>query len=62
MVDVARCAGVSVETLRKIEGGHTPSAGFFTVAAIADTLGVSLDERAERARTTAPDQSRQVAV
>lgn len=54
--------GISVETLRKIEGGRIPSSGFFTVPAIAGTLGVSLDEMAERARTTNPDGSRQVAI
>ncbi|MBE2999010.1 helix-turn-helix transcriptional regulator [Nocardiopsis sp. HNM0947] len=66
MVEVARCAGISVETLRKIEGGRIPSAGFFTVAAIARTLGVSLDELAQRADTAAPspapDRPSQVAV
>ncbi|MFE1169619.1 helix-turn-helix domain-containing protein [Nocardiopsis sp. NPDC058789] len=42
-VDVARCAGISVETLRKIEGGRVPTPAFFTVAAVAATLGLSLD-------------------
>lgn len=60
MVHVARCAGISVEALRKIEGGRIPSAGFCTVAAIVGTLGVSLDELAEQAHTAAPDPSRQV--
>ena len=66
MVDVARSSGISVETLRKIEGGRIPSAGFFTVAAIARTLGVSLDELAQRAESAAaspaPDRPPQVAV
>ncbi|WP_304451143.1 helix-turn-helix domain-containing protein [Nocardiopsis sp. YSL2] len=43
MVDVAHQAGISVETLRKIEGGRIPTPAFFTVAAIADALGLSLD-------------------
>lgn len=43
MVDVARQAGISVETLRKIEGGRIPTPAFFTVGAIAATLGLSLD-------------------
>ncbi|MBQ1082530.1 helix-turn-helix domain-containing protein [Nocardiopsis sp. B62] len=43
MVDVARCSGISVETLRKIEGGRVPTPAFFTVAAVAATLGLSLD-------------------
>lgn len=55
MVDVARCAGISVETLRKIEGGRIPSAGFFTVAAIAATLDLSLDDLLARINEEAPD-------
>ncbi|MDE3724079.1 MULTISPECIES: helix-turn-helix domain-containing protein [Nocardiopsis] len=44
MVDVARQAGISVETLRKIEGGRIPTPAFFTVAAIAAALDLSLDD------------------
>lgn len=57
MVDVARCAGVSVETLRKIEGGRITSSGFFTVAAIADTLGGVLgrEGRARAYHRTRPE-------
>jgi transcriptional regulator with XRE-family HTH domain len=44
MVQVAAVAGVSVETLRKIESGRVPTPAFFTVAAVAAALGVSLDE------------------
>ncbi|WP_017588836.1 helix-turn-helix domain-containing protein [Nocardiopsis ganjiahuensis] len=43
MVDVARASGISVETLRKIEGGRIPTPAFFTVAAVAATLDLSLD-------------------
>jgi transcriptional regulator with XRE-family HTH domain len=43
MVDVAAAAGVPVETLRKIETGRIPTPAFFTVAALADALGLSLD-------------------
>ncbi|MFD6095356.1 helix-turn-helix domain-containing protein [Nocardiopsis flavescens] len=55
MVDVAREAGISVETLRKIEGGRIPTPAFFTVAAIAAALGLSLDDLLRRvdADTTA---------
>jgi transcriptional regulator with XRE-family HTH domain len=42
MVDVAAQAGISVETLRKIETGRIPTPAFFTVAAIADAVGVPL--------------------
>ncbi|MFJ8692318.1 helix-turn-helix domain-containing protein [Streptomyces roseolilacinus] len=44
MVDVAAAAGVSAETLRKIETGRAPTPAFFTVAALAGALGISLDE------------------
>ncbi len=42
MVEVAALAGVPVETLRKIETGRIPTPAFFTVAALADAVGVSL--------------------
>lgn len=41
---VALAAGVSVETLRKIETGRIPTPAFFTVLAIARALGLSLDD------------------
>jgi transcriptional regulator with XRE-family HTH domain len=44
--DVAASAGVSVETLRKIETGRIPTPAFFTVAAVAQVLGLPLDELA----------------
>jgi transcriptional regulator with XRE-family HTH domain len=44
MVAVAAAAGISVETLRKIERGRVPTPAFFTVAAIADAVDLSLDE------------------
>jgi transcriptional regulator with XRE-family HTH domain len=43
MVEVAAAAGVSAETLRKIETGRAPTPAFFTVVALAAALGVSLD-------------------
>ncbi|HWD04581.1 MAG TPA: helix-turn-helix transcriptional regulator [Amycolatopsis sp.] len=43
MVEVATEAGISVETLRKIETGRIPTPAFFTVAAIAGAVGVPLD-------------------
>ncbi|MFJ1708782.1 helix-turn-helix domain-containing protein [Kitasatospora sp. NPDC088346] len=46
MVEVAAAAGVSAETLRKIETGRAPTPAFFTVAALAHALGLSLDELA----------------
>ncbi|MFG2876501.1 helix-turn-helix domain-containing protein [Streptomyces sp. NPDC048337] len=48
MVEVAAGAGLSAETLRKIETGRAPTPAFFTVAALAETLGLSLDELLRR--------------
>ncbi|MFJ5709167.1 MULTISPECIES: helix-turn-helix domain-containing protein [unclassified Streptomyces] len=44
MVEVAAAAGLSAETLRKIETGRAPTPAFFTVAALAGVLDLSLDE------------------
>ncbi|MFB7272560.1 helix-turn-helix domain-containing protein [Streptomyces sp. NPDC056244] len=44
MVEVAAVAGLSAETLRKIETGRAPTPAFFTVAALAGALGLSMDE------------------
>lgn len=44
MVGIAADAGISVETLRKIEKGRIPTPAFFTVLAIADAVGMPLDE------------------
>ncbi|OEV08244.1 helix-turn-helix transcriptional regulator [Streptomyces nanshensis] len=44
MLDVALAARVSPETLRKIESGRVATPAFPTIAAIADVLGLSLDE------------------
>lgn len=43
MLDVALEAGVSPETLRKIESGRVATPAFSTIAAIAAVLGLSLD-------------------
>lgn len=44
MGHVALAAGISVETLRKIETGRIPTPAFFTIAALAGVLDLSLDE------------------
>ncbi|MFJ8854033.1 helix-turn-helix domain-containing protein [Streptomyces sp. NPDC102437] len=44
MVEIAASAGISAETLRKIETGRAPTPAFFTVAALAGVLGLSMDE------------------
>ena len=43
MLHTALEAGVSPETLRKIESGRVATPAFSTIAAIADVLGLSLD-------------------
>lgn len=42
-VQVAAEAGVSVETLRKIEHGRVPTPAFFTVVAIARAVGLPIE-------------------
>lgn len=44
MLGVALAAGVSPETLRKIETGRVATPAFSTIAALAQVLGLSLDE------------------
>ncbi|KPM56674.1 transcriptional regulator [Frankia sp. CcI49] len=44
MLTIALAAGVSPETLRKIESGRVATPSFPTIAAIADVLCLSLDE------------------
>lgn len=55
MLGTALDAGVSPETLRKIESGRVATPAFPTVAAIADVLGLSLD--AVWAAITAGDEA-----
>jgi transcriptional regulator with XRE-family HTH domain len=43
MLNTALAAGLSPETLRKIESGRVATPAFPTIAAIADVLGLSLD-------------------
>ena len=44
MAEVAAVSGVPAETLRKIETGRIATPAFFTVAALATALGLSLEE------------------
>jgi transcriptional regulator with XRE-family HTH domain len=55
MVDVAAAAGVSAETLRKIETGRAPTPAFFTVASLAHALDLSLDDLAAACAEDAAD-------
>ena len=50
LADVADAAGISAETLRKIETGRIPTPAFFTVSALARELGISLDDVADATR------------
>jgi len=43
LLDVAGRAGISPETLRKIETGRIPTPSFTTVALLASEVGLSLD-------------------
>jgi transcriptional regulator with XRE-family HTH domain len=43
MAEAAAAAGVSAETLRKIETGRVPTPALFTIAALASALRESLD-------------------
>lgn len=53
MVDVAFAAGIPVETLRKIETGRIVTPAFFTVAAVANVLGLDLASLADDATPAA---------
>ena len=44
MTEVAAASGVPAETLRKIETGRVATPAFFTVAALAAALGLSLED------------------
>ncbi len=44
MTEIAAASGVPAETLRKVETGRIATPAFFTVAALAAAVGVSLDE------------------
>ncbi|BDH12825.1 hypothetical protein HOK021_40040 [Streptomyces hygroscopicus] len=60
MLDVALASHISPETLRKIESGRVATLAFPTIAAIADTLGLSLDAvwaEISQAERTVEDQS-----
>lgn len=45
--EVALRAGISLDTLRKIERGAIATPAFFTVAALADVLGLDLNDLAD---------------
>lgn len=57
MLDVALAAGVSPETLRKIETGRIATPAFPTIAALAEVLGLSLDRLWQGVRDSEPAAS-----
>ncbi|WP_367133361.1 MULTISPECIES: helix-turn-helix domain-containing protein [Streptomyces] len=58
MVEIAAAAGLSVETLRKIETGRAPTPAFFTIAALASVLGLSMEKLASVAAAGADAEER----
>ena len=48
MAEIAAASGVPAETLRKIETGRIATPAFFTVAALAAALGLSMEEISHR--------------
>jgi transcriptional regulator with XRE-family HTH domain len=59
MTAVAAAAGISAETLRKIETGRAPTPAFFTIVALAAALGLSTDTLAAAAAAPQePEQAR----
>jgi transcriptional regulator with XRE-family HTH domain len=56
MVQVALDAGISVETLRKIETGRIATPACFTISAVAEVLGISLDTIARTLETPQSEQ------
>ncbi|MFE7116277.1 helix-turn-helix domain-containing protein [Streptomyces sp. NPDC057654] len=63
MAEIAALAGISAETLRKIETGRAPTPAFFTITALAGALGLRLDELAVecalRLAADAPPEARE---
>ncbi|MET7771019.1 helix-turn-helix transcriptional regulator [Nocardia sp. NPDC005366] len=51
LTDVAAAAGISPETLRKIETGRLPSPAFGTVVALSQALDLPLQELADTWRS-----------
>ncbi len=54
ITEVALTAGISAETLRKIETGRIPTPAFFTVTTLARVLGLSLDVLLDDVQHPAP--------
>jgi len=57
MTEIAATSGVPVETLRKIETGRIATPAFFTVAAVAASVGLSLEDVVAHCSDAQPGQS-----
>ncbi len=55
--DVARAAGVSPETLRKIEAGRLPTPAFGTIACLSEVLDLPIQDLATAWRTACGSRS-----
>lgn len=55
--DLAERCGLAQETIRKIERGAVPTPALFTVAALADALGVPLDQLVQEALSSSGSTS-----
>ena len=55
MADIAAVSGIPAETLRKIETGRIATPAFFTVAALAVALGLSLEDVARHCSGSGQD-------
>lgn len=55
--ELSRSSGVSLDAIRSVESGRTPSPGFWLVVALTSALQVSLDDlaRETQERTRAGD-------
>lgn len=52
--EIALAAGISPETLRKIESGRVPTPAFGTVVCLAEVLGIPLTDLADVWLTAVP--------
>jgi transcriptional regulator with XRE-family HTH domain len=57
IVDVAAEAGISPETLRKIERGRIATPAFFTVVALVDALEIPIDRVINNAVANDPQRA-----
>ncbi len=57
--EIALAAGISPETLRKIEAGRVPTPAFGTIVCLSEVLGIPLADLADSWLTAVPfDQDR----